>query len=467
MKWTQNASKELIDAVNKWNGDEENGPQRVLVKLYGESPWQAISSLSRGKYYYHNKDTGKSSFKMPKELEGQKPTAEKRMLQKNAFAPRPNQWPKDMNKIDVICNSYQVNGRLLETPVYTYEVEFDPPIPQRNNTERTNVIYGMTHSQKISNRRTLEKVFGRYELDNTLFYSVKYPKPPPKVTLDNLHENYKVTFIFQQEESINSHNIPITRQEQLLNIFHRDQMRVARYKKIHKGWYKDTTDFTGQCEIVRSMTGNDLAILRGFEGNMKASNPDGVIFQCDLSHRLLWKDTLWSQLSKLKAACRSEEDYKEQAQRKFTGKYFILTYSRRSMKIAELDWSMDESSSMSEDNAMTFRNYFKTKYGIASDQHEDCVVKTRDGACFLPQHMRLTVVSDECKELYDQAIDKINCNIDVRMRKLDQFVAELNKCRGEAAKDNRVPGGGDGGGGGGGGDGGDGDDGGGEPLRLN
>merc|ERR1719229_1606441 len=97
---------------------------------------------------------------------------------------------------------------------------------------------------------------------------------------------------------------------------------------------------------------------------------------------------------------------------------------------------------------MTFRNYFKTKYGIKSDQNEDCVVKTKDGACFLPQHMRLTVVSDECKELYDQAIEKINCPIDKRMAKLDAFVAELNKCRRNTkTKD----GGGEGGGGGGGG----------------
>merc|ERR1719204_702526 len=266
------------------------------------------------------------------------------MIQKSAYASRPKSWPGQLNTTTVVCNSYVVEGKLLETPVYTYEVEFDPPIPQANNTERTNVIYGMTHSQKISNRKVLTKIFGRYELDNTLFYSVKDPRPPAKVSRDDLHENYKVTFIYQQDESINSHNIPITRQEQLLNIFHRDQMRVARYKKIHKGWYKDTTDFNSQVEIVRSANNNDLAILRGFEGNMKASNPTGVVFQCDLSHRLLWKDTLWSQLNKLKASCRSEEEYKEKAERKFQGKFFILTYSRRSMKISDLDWSQNEKS---------------------------------------------------------------------------------------------------------------------------
>merc|ERR1719461_1096989 len=103
---------------------------------------------------------------------------------------------------------------------------------------------------------------------------------------------------------------------------------------------------------------------------------------------------------------------------------------------------------------MTFKNYFKSKYGINSNMRERCVIKTRDGACFLPQHMRLTVVSDECKELYDQAIEKINCRIEQRMMKLNAFVEELNKCRKESGKGKTPlpggPGGDDDGGGGGG-----------------
>jgi len=131
------------------------------------------------------------------------------------------------------------------------------------------------------------------------------------------------------------------------------------------------------------------------------------------------------------------------------GKYFILSYSKRSLKITGFDWNQNEMSTLGADNAMTYRDYYKTTYGIKSDLHEMCVVRNRD-CCYLPQHMRLTAVSGECKDIYDQAMNMINLKIHKRIQKLDQFVSELNKSR-KNFKPSQPSGGGPNRGGGGGG----------------
>jgi len=450
-----------MNTVMEWNSDNTLGVQQVEVRYYRNkedgSEWQAIQSLSKGRFYYQksNKDgeqIAKPSFAKPAELEGLEPCEVKYMLPAINYAPRPKKWPTNVKLAQVVCNSYNVKGRLLQTKVHTYNISFDPDVPAANTTERQNIVYGTNYSEKMSNRRELEKIFGRFELDNTKFYSVG-PKPPNKVTLKTLSRGFTVIFEYQQTESLDSKVIPNTRQEQLLNIFHRDQMRVARYKKLHRGWFKDSNNFLDDCEIVHSAQGNDLAILRGFEGNMKHSafvdssatdrnqSPSGVVFQCDLSHKLLWKHTLHEQMLKLKSACTEEKDFKIKAERTFVGKFFILDYSRRSMCISSIDWNQNEISPLGEDNPLTYRNYLKQRYNINSPLREMCVVKTRDGACFLPQHMRLTVVSDECKDMYESAMNKINCPIHIRMNRLDKFVEELNRQR--SKKNHTDDGGGD------------------------
>lgn len=440
------------------NKQDMPGVKLITVVEFVGSTWQSIESLSQGKFYYHNPETKASSFKMPAELKDAEMKCETQKAFKVVYSPRPTQWPENLHLIKVITNSYEVTGDLLGTKVYTYEIKFDPEISASNGIERQNIIFGTTHSQKKHNRKVLDEIFGRWEIDNTILYSVKDPRPPHRrVSLDDLHRNFKVIFeprFADGNFSINHDEIPYTRQEQLLNIFLRDQMTAARYKRIFDGWYRETGDLSAQCEIVRGRgnTGN-LAILGGFEGSMKKTGAQTVVFQTDTCSRLLWEDSLHVQLNKLKQTCRSEEEFKLEAEKKFMGKYFILSYSKRSLKISGFDWNQNERSTLGHDNAMTYKDYFKRTYGVKSDLPELCVVKNRD-CCYLPQHMRLTAVSGECKDIYDQAMAKINMPIHYRMRKLDEFVAELNKSRDNFKNGEFAKGGGNGGGNGGGGNGG-------------
>merc|ERR1719193_584529 len=240
--------------------------------------------------------------------------------------------------------------------------------------------------------------------------------------------------MFHPEEKVTLRDplIPYTRQLQLLNIFLRDQMSVARYKLIRDGWYKETNNLKSQCISVRGQSTGNLAVLTGYKGTMQATENETVCFQVDTCSRLIWEDTLYEQMKKIKQTTRSLDEFKQKVEAKFIGKFFLLSYSRRSKKIASFDWNQTEDSMLGHDNPITYKNYFKNKYGVSSDQPEICVVKAPGGDAYLPQHMNLTVVSDECADIYDKAMDITNMPIHQRLQTLDKFVSELNQARHKA-----------------------------------
>jgi len=430
-RWSTNCSNQLVQFVRDENSIDIPGVQRIRNVTYRDSPWVEVESLKLGRSYYFNEETRKHTFKVPKELEGVDVLSEDMRIANVKFSEPPTQWPENLNLMDVITNSYPVTGGLLKRRVFSYDVVFDPHIDEKENKERENVIMGVTFSQKMSNRRTLEEIFEQYVFDNHEFYAVPSKGNPSKrVTVSNLHPAYSVTFTLKEMVFLNDPSIPYSRQEQILNLFLRDQMTVARFKMIRNEWYKETNDLRSQCQTVHGQKTGNLAVLTGYKGSMQATvGNEEVCFQVDTCSRLLWEATLHEQIEKIRKESSSEEEFKSKVERKFMGKFFLLSYSRRSKKIASFDWSQTENSSMGHDNVMAYKDYYKSKYNVRSDTRERCVVKAPGGECYLPQHMNLTVVSDECADIYDKAMDFTNMPIHQRLKKLDGFVRELNQAR--------------------------------------
>jgi len=433
-RWAEDAHPKLINAVKQFNANDFYGPKRVRFHCYAHSPWEKVESLSKGKWYWSNKDTKKTQWDIPEELDGVPELEEQTRLQKPTWAKRPSaHWPPNFNSCQVVTNSYPTEGSLLTTKIYLWSVQYDPPL-DNNLNEREMVLQGgrkASFQKKRENIRVLEKIFGKYVHDNLMFYSTEN-HGQNKVELTELHNDYKVTFNQTDCVELNSEEMPQQQQDQILNIFTRDLFQIAGYKKYQReAYFKDGTggNFERQCEIVEGHQGRDsLAILKGFEAKMNTSNPKGCHLKVDLFHKLLFKDTLHQQLEKIKQTCQSEEEFKVKAEKRFKNKYFILNYgSKRSERIEEFDWNCNENSPMSPDNPIPFKQYFKEKYGVKSDMREHCIVRTRGQNGFLPQHIHLTVVSDECKDIYDKAMSIMSTPIGTRIKKIQVFIDEVTK----------------------------------------
>merc|ERR1719317_928964 len=413
-RWAEDAHPKLINAVKQFNANDFYGPKRVRFHCYANSPWEKVESLSKGKWYWSNKDTKKTQWDIPEELDGVSELEEQTRLQKPTWAKRPSaDWPSNFNSCQVVTNSYPTEGSLLTTKIYLWSVQYDPPLD--NN----------------ANIRELEKYFGKYVHDNLMFYSTEN-HGQNKVELTELHQDYKVTFNQTDCVELNSEEMPQQQQDQILNIFTRDLFQIVGYKKYQReAYFKDGTggNFERQCEIVEGHQGRDsLAILKGFEAKMKTSNPKGCHLKVDLFHKLLFKDTLHQQIERIKQSCQSTDEFKAKVEKRFKNKYFILNYgSKRSERIEEFDWTCTEESPMSPENPIPFKQYFKEKYGVKSDLKEHCLVRTRAQNGFLPQHIHLTVVSDECKDIYDKAMNIMSTPIAMRMKKIQIFIDEVTK----------------------------------------
>jgi len=433
-RWSEDAHPKLVNAVKHFNENDFYGPKRVRFYCYPNSPWEKVESLSKGKWYWSNKETKKTQWEMPDELIEIKELEEQTRLQKPTWARRPKStWPESFKSCKVVTNCYPTEGSLLTTKIYLWSVQYDPPL-DNNANEREMVFQGgrkASFQKKRENIRILEKTFGKYVHDNLMFYST-LNGGKTKFVLKELHPEYTVTFTQTDCVELNSNDMPQQQQDQILNIFTRDLFQIAGYKKYQReAYFKDGTagNFERQCEIVEGHQGRDsLAILKGFEAKMKTSNPKGCHLKVDLFHKLLFKDTLHQQIERIKLSCQSDEEFRIKVEKRFKNKYFILNYgSKRSERIEEFDWTCTENSPMSPENPIPFKQYFKEKYGVKSDRKEYCLVRTRAQNGFLPQHIHLTVVSDECKDIYDKAMNIMSTPIGTRMKKIQVFIDEVTK----------------------------------------
>jgi len=81
-----------------------------------------------------------------------------------------------------VTNSYEVSGKLLETKVHAYLVEFEPKIPTNEVITRRTILYGDRKEDKKSNPKLLYDTFGHCEFDNiTLYCMGREPKKSHKI----------------------------------------------------------------------------------------------------------------------------------------------------------------------------------------------------------------------------------------------------------------------------------------------
>jgi len=399
-----------------------------------------MESLGTGKTFYLHTDPTvlKPTFTKPEFLANAKVEFQKD-VPKAKFASRPDpNWPvNQMKTIDVVMNSFDCEGEITNSQIYLWTVEFDPHVA--DGPERWKTVNGYSFRERQSNRDKLKGKFGRYVTDNLMMYSEGKPEGniiefPAGRGDDSLNQNHSVKFSLSEGPiNLTDEGLTYEQCEQILNVFTRDMMEVAGYGRLHGSAFFRNKNTPTDLVQARGDAPN-LKIMRGFECNIKvtADERQPYKFKADLYHKLLWEDTLHITLEKLKAKAKSLEELKSLASRKFVGKFFVLTYgTKKSLKVASLDWSKNQQSCMNpnEPNPQTFRQYYEGKYKINASLPEMCVVVTRDGNCYLPQHVNFTVISSEAADIYEQAMAQMTPHISQRMQTIVEFIQEIQRSK--------------------------------------
>ena len=99
----------------------------------------------------------------------------------------------------------------------------------------------------LSTRLLMDK-FGYWAFDNHKFFSMG--RPPLKVGQNDelkLHDEYTVKFLWTDSSAIDSEELPLTEEEQLLNIFKRKSMRNAKFSYFVHG---EREEMNGGIDVI-------------------------------------------------------------------------------------------------------------------------------------------------------------------------------------------------------------------------
>ena len=462
----------------------------VLLNVVTQKGWNRIQSLSRGDTYFFHGPSGttKNFGVVPDECKGMHHIDVKYQDQGSRFAkpPKPNVYSADLQTVPGIkTNAYILNGDLFENTVNVYLVEFDPPLNTKNVLERRGVVLGRSSKQQRKNRQLLNDKFGFWEFDNHKFFAMgsKAYKIGRNDELP-LSDEYKVSFLFSDSHYINSEDIPISAEEQILNIFKRKAMKRAQFNNvcnvlvvhsmcfqiglflqyrfamhgstktpinrlIHRMFMcceQSICSLRSPCVFVKSMrpipVGSKATVLSGYECSLRVNTLNGLhegVFIADIASKLVSQVNVNAAIYRI---CEnfggnfSDPAFQNECRRQLQGKYFIMRYNNQSTRIEKLDFTQDENGTFElgqQKVTISYKDYVFKQYGLKAETKEMCVLCDQRGSAFLPQFAYLTLRSDECADDYDQILRVTNQPIAERLERVNNLVKILNKSESAAS----------------------------------
>jgi len=446
-RFHDNASDALLDKVEQMNEIDVTGPMEVKVVEFVNG-WQLIDSLSTGIQYFYKPRLGESSpaqtsRQIPAECKEERKVREERSQpQGSTFAKPPDSrlYSRDLRCIPLKTNAYIVSGEFLNNTVHSYLVEFDPPLKNCEVLERRRVVIGTTSSEQRRNRKLLDAKFGNWTFNNNFMYSIG---APPHKTGQNdelrLSENYRVMFRWNDSSTINSTDLELTEEEQLLNTFNKKALKDAGFKQVRRSWfYHNVTSPPHELSSIRpSRINNQCTILHGFDCRMTLNNERGSehdkkgVFKADLANKQISTQTVHDIIADIGMDRDFGSDsFRKEVTRQLVGKFFIMNYNSVSQKIESIAFDENEHSTFENrlGAKVSYAQYLKVQYGIGIRKKEVCVLKDRCGSAFLPQFAYLTLRSDEIEQDLRDAIQKhTNPGIAEQLNRVQGLVQCLNK----------------------------------------
>jgi len=458
------------------NEIDVDGPQEVNVVEFANG-WQLIDSLSSGLQYFHKPSTSEQPSqtirRIPEECKEESKIREERTQpQGSTFAkpPDPLLYSADLESLPIVTNAYLVSGDFLRNTVHTYLVEFSPPLSNQEVLERRRAVIGVSASRQRANRRLLEAKFGHWTFNNNSLYSIAAPAHKTGANDElALSDAYRVSFRWQDSSTINSTDLELSEEEQLLNTFNKKAMKVAGFKQVRRSWfYHDVTSPPRNCGLdgIRpTRINNQCTILHGFDCRMTLSTaetgkrgkrkkgataedaqpqPKQGVFKCDLANKQISTKTVHQIVADIRDDCGADKArFQAELDKQLKGKFFIMSYNSNSQRIESIELGENEHSTFQNRLGATvsYGNYLTSTYGVAVKCKEICVLKDRRGSAFLPQFAYLTLRSDEIEQDLREAIQlHTNPPIDEQLRRVDGLVRCLNNAaKGNGPNMNRQP----------------------------
>merc|ERR1712154_505585 len=339
------------------------GAQQIRVLKFAKSQWEAVESLTRGDFYYHNRIEKKNTKKKPAELRDSSAIKTEYRPYRVEYAARPNEYPKNLPTIILKTNSFQVRGKILETAVNQYEVSFLPSIKSELVTLREKVVLGSSLKSRRNNFEVLREKFGEFQFDNHALYSMGAKEKLKKVVFEKgeLSKDYEITFHNIGDFRLSDPTIPIQQQEALLNIFNRKRLQNSGFSRIGRGWFKkgcndnnNNNNDKGNLKMqeISVISSNsscpDVNIIHGFECSMRILPKHGdrqlTVFKSDLSHKLVERLTLHDKILLIKQTFQhqqhhnnwNEDEFRYKIEKECKKRHFLLSYNKRNLQISSI-----------------------------------------------------------------------------------------------------------------------------------
>lgn len=261
------------------------------------------------------------------------------------------------------------------------------------------------------------------------------PEKKPNVAFKagQLHPKYQVTFTHQQSYFLS--DCADQQEEGVLNIMNRKRMMKAGFVRIMRGWF-DKSSKGSRFERLSDGPPTDdpkrpdIDILTGYECSVRLDSQDRAVFMGDLAFKIVSSKTLWGILNDLRKRFPDVSIFHREAEQMFHGKYIVLEYNKKNLRIEKLDWAQTERSTFdtSDGGKISYADYRKQVFNVASPKQEFCVIRDRLGHGYLPQHARMTFRTDMVPDQFRQKLHKMtNPWISKRLQRINQLVGRINE----------------------------------------
>ena len=236
--------------------------------------------------------------------------------------------------------------------------------------------------------------------------------------------------------------IPLTEEEQLLNIFKRKAMRNAYFNNVKDSWFYKDANNPPHPSMAPLTVGDKCTVLNGYNVKLGIPSSNGKktgILKADLANKLVSQKNVNKVIYDILRQYGNnfrDDGFQNDVRQQLEGKFFIMRYNNSSTRINYVDFNETENTTFErgeERVKISYKDYVYQQYGMKAGQKEICILKDRRDNGYLPQFAYLTLRSDECADVYDQVLEMTNQPIQERLNRCNNLVKILNKAESAAA----------------------------------
>ena len=254
------------------------------------------------------------------------------------FSLCPKSKDSKQNKVQIQTNSLRIS-RSQQYNVYQYAIIVKPSI------DSTSLI------SKLLDTPSVRSIIGKqgFALGFSLFVPQKIASFQQLVAHPH-DQNSQVELKFKFIQIL-----PLKEQAFIINILFKQVMKELNFVYMKNKYF----DPTKKMKIEQYM----IEIWPGFLLNVVEHDSNTFLLQCDITHRILQKTCVLSQLSVLRQ--QNANNFQMIARKQFVGESIITVYNNRTYRIDDIDFNSNPMSTFVQNNiTITYVDYFKQHWGL-------------------------------------------------------------------------------------------------------